>query len=176
MADTTALLSTLIGGVSVLSSYYYIFGTKVRHGYIEHPFWMGIPRTIIIILMVFQVLAAVGFIVALTSWITTPPTGGILGRSKYNLTMILLGFLISAVIWPIATYHKNHALTSISLLTAAASTILLLAGSIEEDNPRWYIVLSLIMLNIVTVLGDGVIWNATYISKVRYDNGYFKSW
>ena len=70
--------------------------------------------------------------------------------------------------WPYATYYKQPIIVVASLVCTAIASILLLAGSIESDQPKWYIVLGLILLSIVTVLGDGVVWNANYIYKQLY--------
>ena len=82
-----------------------------------------------------------------------------------NLFYTLILFLISATIWPIATYYKIHWLIILSLITTAIASILLLAGTIEEkkDDIRWYKVLGMLSLCLVTVLADGVLWNANYL-------------
>jgi hypothetical protein len=91
------------------------------------------------------------------------PSQGIL---KNNLFLILCVFFISAIIWPFATYYKKNILVVLSLIFTAISSILLLAGLIEDKNPKWYVVLGSFLLSIVTVLGDGVLWNVNYIYKV----------
>lgn len=50
-------------------------------------------------------------------------------------------FFISAIIWPFATYYKKHILVVLSLIFTAISSILLLAGLIEDKNPKWYVVM-----------------------------------
>ena len=64
-----------------------------------------------------------------------------------------------------ATYYKINWLIILSLITTAIASILLLAGTIEEkkDDIRWYKVLGLLSLCLVTVLADGVLWNANYL-------------
>jgi len=69
------------------------------------------------------------------------------------------------LIWPYAVNKKIHWLVVFSLIITAISSILMLAGSIEEDNPRTIIVVGLLFLCIITVLGDAVLWNANYIKK-----------
>ena len=100
------------------------------------------------------------------SWIQYPPKKGIMYGNNLVYTLIL--FLISATIWPIATYYKIHWLVILSLITTAIASILLLAGTIEEqkEDIKWYKVLGMLSLCLVTVLGDGVIWNANYIKKL----------
>ena len=50
----------------------------------------------------------------------------------------------------------------------AISSILLLAGSVEDKDVKWYVTFGLLLVSIVTVLGDSVIWNANYIYKLLY--------
>ena len=77
-------------------------------------------------------------------------------------------FLISASIWPVATYYKINWLVVLSLITTAFASILLLAGTIEEEKEdiKWYKVLGMLSLCLVTVLADGVLWNANYIKNL----------
>ena len=74
-------------------------------------------------------------------------------------------FFISAALWPYTTYYNKVWLTVIVLIITAISCILLLAGSVEETNPRWYVFLGFLFLCATTVLGDGVVWSANYIKK-----------
>jgi len=119
---------------------------------------------IVKILVFFQFLAVIGFLISVIPMVFDVPSQGIL---KNNLFLILYVFFISAIIWPFATYYKKHILVVLSLIFTAISSILLLAGSIEDKNPKWYVVLGSFLLSIVTVLGDAVLWNANYIYKVR---------
>ena len=113
---------------------------------------------------VFQIFAVIGFLVGILYWIKIPPQTGIMSNN-YVLFTVLSIFLISAIIWPFATYFKIKWLVVLSLIITAICSILMLAGSIEDINAKWYIVLSFIFLCITTVLGDAVLWNANYIKK-----------
>jgi hypothetical protein len=150
--------------ISVLISYYVYL--KSDKGYFDHPFWFGAPMKIVKILLLFQILTIFGFIMAVGSMLTTPPTTGFLGEPN-NLFYVLTLFFVSAIVWPIATYYKNGWLSVFSVIFTAIASILLLAGSIEEDNPMPLRVFGLLLLCITTVLGDGVLWNANYIRKNR---------
>ena len=155
-------------GILVLVFYFIFLKSNqkgdVKTNYFTSPFWFGIPMNIVKILTIFQILAAIGFLIAIISWLKKPPKGGIM--EKYLFPNLLL-FFISASIWPIAVNKNIIWLTVLSIVLTAISSILLLAGSIEEKNPRIHIVISLLFLCIVTVLGDAVIWNANYIKKVK---------
>ena len=160
------IIVLILFGIMVLISYYIFLIKDSKSGYIKHPFWFGLPENIIKIMVLFQVLAMVGFLTAVISWIRYPPKQGIIYK---NLFYILILFLLSASIWPIATYYKIHWIVVLSLIITAISSILLLAGSIEEkkEDIKWYKVLGIIFLCIVTVLCDGVIWNANYIKQIK---------
>ena len=151
-------------GLCVLISYYIVFIKlfKSKKTYVKHEFWFGMDENIVKILALFQIFAVFGFIRSVSHLVINIPKKGIL--SKY-LFIILFVFFTSAIIWPFATFYKKHTLVIISLIFTAISSILLLAGSIEDDNQEWDIVLGLFLLSIVTVLGDGVMWNANYIYK-----------
>ena len=163
----TSYLSVLIFlGILVLVSYYFYLIKDSNSGYINHPFWFGISPNIVKILIVFQIFAVIGFLTTIISYLIFPPTSGILKGN--NLFIFLCMFLISAAIWPIATYYKIHWLVVLSLIITAISSILLLAGTIEEkeEDIKWYKVLGILLLCLVTVLSDGVLWNANYIKKL----------
>jgi len=164
--ETLQLTLLAFIGLIVLITYYFYLIKNSKFNYINHPFWFGIPPNIVKILIVFQIFAVIGFLTTIISWLIYPPTKGIMIGN--NLFYVLFIFLISAVIWPIATYHKIHWLVILSLIITAISSILLLAGTIEEkkDHIKWYKVLGMLFLCLVTVLADGVLWNANYIKNL----------
>ena len=159
--NTLQLVILFISAISVLVSYY-VFLQSENIGYLNHPFWFGMPENIVNLLIFFIICAIIGFIGSVGSWLIQPPTTGILGN---YLFYILLLFFISAAIWPIVTYYNYGLLTVFSLICTAIASILLLVGSIEEENQQVLRVLGLICLCITTVLGDGVVWNTNYIKK-----------
>lgn len=168
--NATELLILGLFGVLVLVSYYVVFGRLYRSSgtsYATHDLWFGIDETFVKILIGFQVTAVVGFLVAISMWCIQPPEGGIMGR-PYILFLTLLVFLLASICWPFATYYNFPVLVVGSLLLAAIASILLLAGSVEEDKSRVPVMLGLLFFSIVTVLADGVLWNANYIHKAIY--------
>ena len=162
--DIIALMVTLVGGILVLVSYIIVFGRLTPGNYFTHPFWYDIKADVIKVLLVFQSLAAIGFLTAISSWIINPPSNGLMGRSG-ALSSTLGVFLATAALWPWMVHMNYPALTVGSLLGTAAASIALLAGAIEEDNPKWWIVWGTLQLSACTVLGDGVMWNAKYIKS-----------
>ena len=160
-------------GILVLVSYYIVLGKWVKtvSNYANHPFWFGLDNRVVNILIMFQILAVIGFLVGVGSWLKNPPKSGIMSREFFGIDTLFLTiaiFFISAALWPLTTYYKKTILTVLVLIITAISCILLLAGSVEETNPRWYIFLGFMFLCITTVLGDAVVWNAKYISQYIY--------
>ena len=168
MENTHIIILALLG-LSVLISYYIVLGKwiKTTSNYSNHPFWFGLDKNVVNILIIFQILAVTGFLVGVGSWLKNPPVGGIMSRQN-ALFLTLAAFFISAALWPFTTYYNKTILTVLVLVITAISCILLLAGSVEETKPRWYIFLGFLFLCITTVLGDGVIWNAKYIISRIY--------
>lgn len=149
--------------ILVLVTYYFYLIKDSTKGYIEHPFWFDMPPDVVKVLIIFQILAMIGFLVAIGSWLVTPPEKGIMKGNMLFYTLCL--FFISAILWPLATYYDYPITVVVSLILTAIASILLLAGTIEEENVQWYRVLGILCLCITTVLADGVLWNANYIIK-----------
>lgn len=152
--------------IIVLSSYYFYLVKDSTTDYFNHPFWFGINPSVVRIFMILQIFAVVGFLIAITSWIIQPPSQGLMAGNSLFYTLIL--FLISAAIWPVATHYKIHSLVISSLISTAIASILLLIGSVEESKKdiRWYKIIGILCLCVVSVLVDGVLWNINYIKQL----------
>jgi hypothetical protein len=166
MESLQLLVLSLLGVVVLLSYYFYLIKDSTT-GYINHPFWFGMSPSIIKMLMVFQAFAIIGFLTTIISWIQYPPKEGIMYGNNLFYTISL--FLLSAALWPVATQYKIHFLTVSSIMLTAIASVLLLAGTIEErkEDIKWYKVLGMLSLCLVTVLVDGVLWNANYIRQLH---------
>ena len=167
MYSLIKLIILLILGIGVLISYYF-FIPKQNSSYIDNIYWLGIPKNIVTVLIVFQILALIGFIISIGYWMKNPPKSGVMSYKVFGLDMLfvtLLFFFISASLWAISLKYNLKYLTVISLIITAISSILLLAGSIEEKNPKIITVIGLLFLCITTVLSDGVLWNAKFITQ-----------
>lgn len=164
--NSLQLLFLFFLSILVLSSYYFYLVKDSTTDYFNHPFWFGINPSIVRIFMILQIFAIIGFLIAITSWIIKPPSQGLMAGNGLFYTLIL--FFISAAIWPIATKYKIHLLVVSSLILTAIASILLLIGSVDESKQdiRWYKILGIICLCIVSVLVDGVLWNINYIKKL----------
>lgn len=152
--------------IVVLTVYYLYLIKDSTSDFISHPFWFDMNKDVIKIIMFFQIFAVIGFITAVYSWIQNPPEKGIMKGSMLFFTLAL--FLLSAAAWPVVTYYKMPIASVSCIILTALASILLLAGSIqEEENVKWYRVLGLLFLCSVTVLGDGVLWNLNYIQQQK---------
>jgi len=157
-----------IFGFLVLVSYYFFLEDKNSKNYLTSKYWYGLNPTIINILVVFQVFALIGFLTAVISWLIDSPKGGTFATSSWIFFTIVLIFFIFSALWSYAVSKNDKILTILSLIIVAICSILMLAMSVEETEPRWFITLGLIFLCITTVLGDAIIWNANYIVKSSY--------
>jgi hypothetical protein len=159
----------LFFAISVLVSYYIVFKIlykKSNKSYIDHDFWFGLDKNLVKIIIVFQLIALIGFITSVGYWMNNSPQGGIMSKGDV-LFYTLLAFFIGSIIWPFAVYYKKHIIVVLSLIIVAISSILLLAGSVEEKNVKVNVVIGFLFLCIVTVLLDAVVWNANYITKIN---------
>jgi hypothetical protein len=169
--DVYTFFTTVVFGIGVLVSYALVFAKEPSSGgYAGSRMWLGYPRPVIYMLMVLQLLAVVGFVAMMLSWIITPPSGGLLGKHRAVLPAVVAVTLLASTVWAPAT---QRALTSdttaskvavvASLVVAAVGSILLVAGAAEEHVPRVETVLGSVAFAATTVLADAVAWNARFI-------------
>lgn len=163
--QSSELITLGILGMIVLGVYYFTLIKDSKADYFSHPFWFDLPKEVIYLLVVFQIFAVIGFIVAIGSWMITPPKKGIMSGMMLFITVAV--FLLSAALWPLAAYFELPIIVVMSLIITGLASILLLAGSIEEENVQLYRVIALLFLCVTTVLGDAVLWNANYILKQK---------
>lgn len=150
--------------LSILLSYGIVFSGS-GYSYINNPYWVGMDFTLIKTIIVLQIIAAVGFVVSLAWWFRNDPKRGILSE-RYVLFILLSIFAISSAVWPWALKYNQSVLVVCSLVITAITSVLLLAGSVEDQSP-WWVSLGLLGFSTVTVLADGVMWNAAYITELK---------
>jgi hypothetical protein len=171
--NTSSLVITIIGGILVLLSYYLVFkGSK--KGYLDSEYWLGQSKSTVIVFFIFQLLAAVGFLMAFATpngWLFgSGPQGGVLG-DPIVFNIVLIVFFLAAASWAFLARaglkgSKPAAIgCSISLVITAICAILLLAGAVEEKDSKWYKVLGTLLFGITVILSDGIAWNAKFIKK-----------
>lgn len=165
------LIVTIVGGLLVLFSYYLVLGQQ-EDAY--RKFWLWEDQSVVGLLTVFQILSVVGFFLFMVPWLFgKAPTGGVLGNRKFFSTVLGVFFLASASWAYLAKEGLNGStagavLCSVSLVVSAICAILFLAGAVEEDKPRWNVVLGTLLFGITIVLSDGVAWNAKFLKSTVF--------
>jgi hypothetical protein len=167
MLNVPSLVVLLVMGAVLAASYALLAWRKgSATGYIGSPLWLGMERSTVIMLVFLQALAAVGFLSAVLTWVFfAPPSGGVLSYHPAVLPVVLGVFLASSAAWAflMSADDPNKIAVSASLVVTAVASIVLVAGAAEETRPRWWVVGGTLLLALVTVLGDGVAWNARWL-------------
>ena len=168
------LIITIVGGILVLLSYYLVFKDS-KTSYLDSKYWLGQPKSVVKVFFILQLLAVIGFFLFMGTpkgWLFgDAPNGGILGN-KIVFAVVLAIFFISSASWAFLAKKglngsKIAAIGCVtSLIISAICAILFVAGAVEEDKSRWYVVLGTILFAITIVLSDGVAWNAKFIKQV----------
>jgi hypothetical protein len=162
----STLVVAVVGGVLVVGSYIYLTLSVGSGSYLDSPLWNGIGRDAVIALVFMQALAAIGMIAAICTWVFgDPPRGGLMSRPA-ALPVTLAVFLVASALWAFLMASKTPAKGAVVfvLVAAAAASIAMLAGSAEESNPRWWVLMGLFFLCATTVLGDAVVWNSRFLT------------
>lgn len=166
------LLTSFLLGIWLFCAYYQSF--KNEPSYIESKYWYGTPKPVILALIVFQILAAIGFIIFFFAQLLDAPTEGLLSYANGWVSVILVSiFLLASIWWPYTLKSENWT-TVASLVIAAIACMLLVAGSFEAattgsiyDIMR---VVGSLLLGTVVVLADGVGWNAKFVLSQQNSN------
>lgn len=164
-ADVGFLTASIVAALLVVGSYGLVVVDTKNHNY-----WLNFSRSTQIALYPLWVLAAVSFLVYFVSLYLhpSPSDKGVFSWTPHMAQILVLVFLLASALWSFATYgYFNYAnslgwVSSMSLLIVAACIVLLLAGEAEADG-KWYKIICLLMLGLVTVLVDAVAWNSRLI-------------
>ncbi len=175
--DKASLVVLCVGGLAVLLSYAWAF-SDVKGGYACacNPYWLGYSSPLIQALVILQLLAVLGFFGFVVPWVfIEAPKGGLLSHAA-ALPVVLGAFLAAATLWgpamrmAVRTDSASQSRTwkwvgAGALWVCAIASILFVAGAVEEDNPRWYLVLGAMCFALTTVLGDGVAYPARMLTR-----------
>lgn len=160
-------------GAAVLGSYVPIVKDQLSKRY-DH--WLGLPNDTRYMFYALQLLAAVGFVTFILYYCMKKdePVHGLFSYNKAIVPSLVGILLLAAVGWSVGSVlHSNRpsvgstALVSGSLVVTALCSLLLLAGQFEDQDPVWYVSLGLLLFCLVTVLGDGVGWNARFLMQQK---------
>lgn len=164
------LLLFLILGLCVLLSYIPIVQGSIKKGSSD-AYWFMAPKQRILYYVTIPI-AALGMIAFSYYYINNSPSTGLFTH-KYALEILLALFLVSSITWSLMLVSYTEAskskkmlfkvLCSASLVVAGISSLLLLAGSYEDDTSPPYVRIGILLLCVTTVLNDCVGWNARFI-------------
>ena len=184
MFDTTLFTFISLLGIAILFSYLLVFGNIGNtfnidgnsYSYIDSPYWLGISKNNIYVIIGFQVLAAIGYIMWIIWLCTETNYGTSILRFRWVRSLLVSSFLLSSALWPFSAYYylispslSRSLLCCSSLWISALSVILMLAGTFEADSPA-YATIGILFLSTVVVLADGVGWSARCIQDSIYNH------
>jgi len=156
--DYHLLLTTLVGGMALLWSYYAVFSLE-QQSYLNSRFWVEFPKPLIRAIVAIQLISLVGFLIAFFA-----PSGLITGRKVTNAPHFACLFFAGSVAWAFLARSALDGggtvpmlLTIVSLVVAAIANIMLLLASIKARNHTASI--GLLLLALTVVLSDGILWN-----------------
>lgn len=140
--------------------------------YFESPYWLGLHRNSTVSIAVFQLLAAVGYLVWQWSLVVERPTRGLLVDLRWLLFANTL-FLLPSVLWPLAAHRLLQDETSLAwavassacLWTAAAGLLMLIGGTFEDNRESPQALIGLLFTSTVVVVADGAGWSALAIHR-----------
>lgn len=191
MTNVAALTTAFVGGAMVLASYAIVFSGEPS-GYTTSRFWLGIDASTATALVPLQILAALGYLVFVyEASIASKPITGLFGADYLGghvLAVSIATFSIASAAWPYACLAYLDArddrrrrsgdsivgageraaaiATSATLILAALSAIVMLAGAFEADlNHR--AVVGVALFGCTVVLLDGVGWNARLLNGLN---------
>ena len=182
MFDWSLFLISSLLGLSIGVSYALVLANVTNdfsfEGYVasytESPYWLGLSKNNIYSIIVFQFLAAIGYIMWIFWLCFETEFGNSILRVRWVRSLLLSGFLLSSALWPYSAYYfmlsrtLTRSLICCSFLWfASICTILMLAGTFEA-NPPFYAIVGIQLFANVVVLADGIGWTATCIQNSLY--------
>lgn len=179
MADelplTLILSSGLVGALVAVSYLIVLFdnaglfplSSAAGTSFFTNPYWLGLASDTVTVIVLLQMLAAVGAILWFI-WLVTSPEKqfeNTMLSTETNRIFILQLFLWSSVAWPFTAYlylndkSTTNAILACSPLWLAAVAVVLMIGATFESNAPPIALLSILFLGLVVVLCDGVGWS-----------------
>lgn len=182
--------STSLVGVAVLFNYAIVlfnaFGdfplpsnVPQSVSYFESPYWLNLPRSSVTVIVAFQALAAVGYIMWYVSIVMERPTTGLLADMRWLVASTLL-FLVPSAVWPFSAFYllrntssvTNAVASSACLWLAATGIMLMVGGTFEDKRESPIALLGILLTSLVVVIADGVGWSALAIYGTVHDTLY----
>ena len=178
MADelplTLILSSGLVGALVAVSYLVVLFDnaglfplpSAAGTSFFSSPYWLGMPSDTVTVLVLLQMLAAIGALLWFIWLVTTPEKQfeNTILSTETNRIFILQLFLWSSTAWPFTAYlylnekSTTNAVLACTPLWLAAVAVALMIGATFESNAPPVALLAALFLGLVVVLCDGVGW------------------
>ena len=166
------LLAIIItGGLLVLISYIPLIKNYC------HDMWVGIGEKHREVCYPLIVSATVGFIMFSYHFCQRERSSFTKGifRKKFALETLVATILIFSALWSLFMYLSvvkkkgkiSNVLTVLSLVIVAISSVILLAGVVEDGKCPNYVLAGVLGFCVTTVLIDAVAWNSNFIIRFR---------
>ena len=138
--------------------------------YFESAYWLGLPRSSAIAVSVFQIMAAMGYVVWQFSLVVERPMRGLFTDTRWLIFANTL-FLVPSIVWPFAAHRLLMDTTSLSaalissscLWLAAAGVSILVGGTFEDQRDTPVALIGILLTGTVVIVADGAGWSATAI-------------
>ena len=161
--QTLFLLTAIV--VSYINSS--IFASETT--YITHPLWLELDRLVVQTLIVFQVMAIVGYFV----WIVWSESVG----PQWWMYILNSIFLLSQTVWPhtagrwmMKNTMTNKFYTAIPLWVSAVTVAAMTYGTFQSNTDIIPLVASLLVC-VTVVLIDGIAWTIRLFQLSEVDDG-----
>ena len=172
-AQKSVLVLVGVLGPSILASYIPIV-LRQRSSANNFDFWLGMPRPLLPLLYFLMLLAGGGFLAVITDYLQKQPVDGLFGKHPAVFPAVVGTILVSSLLWSffvlgLSTASSNSRrklfliLSSLTLAGTGIGAVLLLAGTAERPDPPALVLGGALAFALVTVLVDGVAWNARSI-------------
>ena len=166
---------TAVLGPLVLLSYVPIIRQSTGSPATLTEYWAGIPPAKRSPSYFAMASAAVGFLVWFAHYAKSrnAPKTGLLSRRKWILPALVAAAIGFSILWSGSVYMSVNrpsarawrAVCSGSLVAVAIASLLLLAGTYEDDGASVLALSGIASFCICTVLMDGTAWNAKFILR-----------
>lgn len=168
--------------VFILTLYYVFNKQEIKSSYITSKFWLGISPEIVQMILLLQIIGYIGGGYWYFNIKKNPPYNGILNYTIFNnkiYDILVFLFLIGYILWTLSLLQpkliEKKTLTKslfsiIPVLIVALVSILALIGTFEASNTSLFTLISIILLNIVTVLIDAIVWNYILLKQTFNKN------
>lgn len=166
-ADTTTVICAGVLFLALVASYIHAFRGSP---YVTNKWWLGLDASCVYGLTIMQGVAAIGFLGMLVVWGQRAPRGGLFDHASrpYGLAACVSTLLVASIVWALVLDSGVRWLAVLPLVVVACCAIALVVGAFTETEPRATAVIFSLLFGTVTVLADGVGWNARFLQTTTH--------